>query len=353
MNSIITVVQCLALFLVAVATTTAGYTVTAEQSVSAAVPQPAAAALDEATVQGLYEGSFSENGNTERIEARLVACGKGTYKLFIRQPLEAKQQRIKAQLDGKAEGQAINLTGNTSAGPWSAVYRQGLLSGTGTIDASGKPGKFELRRVVRTSPTLGAAPPQGAIVLLDGKNFDALTKGRLRDGSEQQWQVGEDGGVLIPRGGMRTKAQFAGSFKLHVEFKCPLRPEARGQGRGNSGVYLPNGDEIQVLDSFGMTTYKGGGCGGLYAYKDPDAFDEFSLASAPPLQWQTFDIEYRVQQKDGKPMGKPRVTVWHNGIKIHDDVEVNHAAKVGGIFFQDHGNPVEYRNIWLLPLDGQ
>ena len=118
---------------------------------------------------------------------------------------------------------------------------------------------------------------------------------------------------------MNAKRRFDGSFKLHVEFKIPLMPEARGQGRGNSGVYLPNGDEIQVLDSFGMTTYKGGGCGGLYAYKDPDTFDEFSLASLPPLQWQTFDVEYRVEKKDGKPAGKPRVTVLHNGIKIHDN----------------------------------
>lgn len=326
---------------------------TAVAQAAAGAQQPAAPALEEATVQGLYEGVLTQDGNAEKIEARLVACGKGTYKLFIRQPLEVKQQRIKAELDGKAEGDSISFSGKTPAGAWAAVYRQGVLSGAGTLEGSSSQGKFELRRVVRNSPTLGAKPPEGAIILLDGKNFDAMTKGRLRDGSEQQWKVGADGGVLIPKGGMRTKAQFAGSFKLHVEFKCPLRPEARDQGRGNSGVYLPNGDEIQVLDSFGMTTYKGGGCGGLYAYKDPDAFDQFSLASAPPLQWQTFDIEYHVQQKDGKPIGKPRVTVWHNGIKIHDNVELNHPARVGGIFFQDHGNPVEYRNIWLLPLDTQ
>ena len=150
---------------------------------------------------------------------------------------------------------------------------------------------------------------------------------------------------------MNSKRQFDGSFKLHVEFKIPLMPDGTGQGRGNSGVYLPNGDEIQVLDSFGMTTYKGGGCGGLYAYKDPDAFDQFSLASLPPLEWQTYDIEYRVEKKDGKPAGKPRVTVLHNGIKIHDNVELQHDARAGGFHFQDHGNPVQYRNIWVLPLD--
>jgi hypothetical protein len=150
---------------------------------------------------------------------------------------------------------------------------------------------------------------------------------------------------------MNSKRQFAGSFKLHVEFRLPLMPAARDQGRANSGVYLPNGDEIQVLDSFGSTSYKGGGCGGLYAYKDPDAFDQFSLASLPPLQWQTYDVEYRVTQKDGKPTGKPRVTVLHNGIRIHDNVELERPARVGGLHFQDHGNPVQYRNIWVLPLE--
>ena len=104
-------------------------------------------------------------------------------------------------------------------------------------------------------------------------------------------------------------------------------PAAHSQGRGNSGVFLPNDDEIQVLDSFGEATYLGGGCGGTYAYKDPghDGVIEslkgkpqckFSLPSPPPLAWQTYDIEYRVQSQDGKPVGRPRVTVYHNGIKI-------------------------------------
>jgi len=98
-----------------------------------------------------------------------------------------------------------------------------------------------------------------------------------------------------------------------------------------------------VLDSFGDTTYPGGGCGGLYRYKDPDAFDTFSLASLPPLEWQTYDVEYRVQMQDGKPAGKPHVTVYHNGIKIHDNAELNKDAKKGPFHFQDHGNAVRFR----------
>ena len=203
-----------------------------------------------------------------------------------------------------------------------------------------------MKRVVRQSPTLGLKPPAGAIVLLDGKSFDEVTKG-----GQQEWKLVGDGAIQVPKGGMNSKRQFKGNIKLHVEFYLPLMPEARDQGRSNSGVYLPNGDEVQVLDSFGSPSYKGGGCGGLYAYKDPDVFDQFSLASLPPMQWQTYDIDYRVQKKDGKPTGKPRVTVVHNGIKIHDNAEPHNDARVGGLHFQDHGNPVCFRNIWVVSAD--
>jgi hypothetical protein len=108
-----------------------------------------------------------------------------------------------------------------------------------------------------------------------------------------------------------------------------------------------------VLDSFGAVTYLGGGCGGLYKYKNPDVMEPipslvgkkdatFNFASLPPLQWQAYDVEYRVQ-KGGK---KALMTAHHNGIKIHDKVELNH--KAGTFHFQDHGNPVRYRNIWVL-----
>jgi hypothetical protein len=81
--------------------------------------------------------------------------------------------------------------------------------------------------------------------------------------------------------------------------------------------------------------------------------NKFTLASLPPLTWQTYDIEYRVQRENGKYVGKPRVTVHHNGIKIHDNVTVRQDARKGGFHFQDHGNPVRYRNIWVLPVEEQ
>ena len=180
-----------------------------------------------------------------------------------------------------------------------------------------------------------------------------------------KFNLGDDGSIQVPGGGMTSKRSFEGSFDLHVEFMVPLMPSAHSQARGNSGVFLTNSDEIQVLDSFGDTTYVGGGCGGIYPYKDPDVMEvieslkgkgdcKFTLASYPPLAWQTYDVQYRVAMKDGKPEGKPRVTVWHNGIKIHDNFEIRGAAipysPKGKFHFQDHGNPVRFRNIWVLPV---
>ncbi len=290
------------------------------------------------SVQGIYEGIAKFAGGEHQVEARVVAWGQGTYKVYVR-PLLGEGNVAKVELDGKPDGDTLRFSGKAEEADWVASYADGAIRGT-----VGKDGKLELKRVVRQSPTLGAKPPAGAIVLLDGKTFDEVTKR-----GQQEWKLVEGGGIQVPNGGMNSKRQFNGNIKLHVEFNLPLMPEARDQGRSNSGVYLPNGDEVQVLDSFGSPSYKGGGCGGLYAYKDPDAFDRFSLASLPPLQWQTYDIEYRVQKKDGKPAGKPRVTILHNGVKIHDNAELRNDARVGGLHFQDHGNPVQFRNIWVVP----
>jgi hypothetical protein len=308
----------------------------------------AAAPTDEA-VQGIYEGTVKAGAGGQKAEARLVACGKGTYKLFLRLQITAKTVG-KIEFDGKAEGDGLAFRGKAGDVEWTAAWAaDGTVKGAG-----GQGGTLELKRIVRESPTLGAKPPAGAVALLGEKNYEGVTKKPPKDGKEQEWTPVDGGGIQVPKGGMNSKQTLGDiSFKLHVEFKCPLMPEARDQGRGNSGVFLPNGEEIQVLDSFGMTTYTGGCCGGLYKYKDPDLFDVFTLASLPPLQWQTYDIEYRVLKQGGKLTGKPRVTVFHNGIRIHNNFELQKDAKLGTIQFQDHGNAVHYRNIWVQPLEGK
>ena len=319
-----------------------------------------AAAPVEADVQGLYEGTCTSPAGAMKLEARVVAQGGGNYNVFIRQ-FRGQDNIARVELFATTAGDAVTLTGKAEGVDWKGEYAAGAIKGQ-----CGPGGAFQLRRVERKSPTLGKQPPQGAIVLLNGKDFSEM---RLANGAELdpgKLSPGKDGSIQVPRGGMNSKRIFAGSLDLHVEFLIPLMPEAHGQGRGNSGVFLPNRDEIQVLDSFGEVTYLGGGCGGTYAYKDPDTMEvieslkgnpqcKFSLASLPPLAWQTYDIEYRVGLKDDKPLGKPRVTVYHNGVKIHDQAELRSPPNVpesptGKLHFQDHGNPVRFRNIWVVPV---
>ncbi|MCX7825966.1 MAG: DUF1080 domain-containing protein [Verrucomicrobiae bacterium] len=298
----------------------------------------------DAKIQGLYEGTCKDARGAHKLEARVVAQGGGVYKVFIRQTLPDGKV---AKIDGIATTRGEKVSFKCVAGgvEWNGVYAHAAFTG-----GCGEGCTLHLKRVQRKPPTLGKKPPSGAIVLLGGKNpDDELVRRKAKDGTEPPWNpVAADGSMQITKGGWVSKRLFDGSFNLHVEFQVPFMPTEHGQKRGNSGVYLPNGDEIQVLDSFGDTTYLGGGCGGLYRYKDPDAFDTFSLASLPPLEWQTYDVEYRVS-----PGAKPHVTVYHNGIKIHDNVELKKDAKAGAFHFQDHGNPVRYRNIWVLPVVGK
>jgi len=305
-----------------------------------------AALPPEKDIQGMYAGTWTDaKGAKGTIEARVVALGDYAFKVYLYLKDEAGKQVRKVVADAKRQGDALPVQGGGC---------RGSIAG-GVLEATIEGGcKLQAKRFIPKSPTLGKKPPEGAIVLLDGKNFDEVVFARgNRSAPPSEWKPLPDGSIVVPKGGFRSKRAFSGSYDLHVEFMCNFKPKARSQGRGNSGVFLNCGQEIQVLDSFGMTTYKGGGCGGLYKWKNPDAFDEFSLASYPPLVWQTYDIEYRVPRgPDGRPL-KPRLTVYHNGIKIHENVELRRNDRRGQFFFQDHGNPIRYRNIWVLPLGGK
>ena len=207
------------------------------------------------------------------------------------------------------------------------------------------------KRVERKSPTLGQKPPAGAVVLFDGKDASAWKNGKI------------DNGLL--ESGTETSQSF-GSFKLHLEFRLPFKPETvpSSQDRGNSGVYTHNRYETQVLDSFGLDLDRKAWkespksdpkqwCGCLYKFKVAD-----TNMCLPPLTWQTYDIDFTAAEFDGdKKTKNARITVVHNGVKIHDDVELPKGTGAGGgrkeipkgpIVLQGHGNPVRYRNIWIV-----
>lgn len=222
------------------------------------------------------------------------------------------------------------------------------------------------KRVVRTSPTLGQKPPAGAVVLFDGGNLDAWKNGKK---SEE--------GLLCES--TQTVKTFK-NFTLHMEFRMPYKPGVppSSQDRGNSGVYIFNRYEVQLLDSFGLhffanthdekswaaafqseLGFKPGSnrnqfCASMYHSKTPDL-----NASYPPLEWQTYEITFRAPVLEGTTKKEnARITVVHNGVKVHDNVELKRGTGNGGnkpevmeesIYLQGHGNPVRFRNMWIVP----
>jgi hypothetical protein len=193
--------------------------------------------------------------------------------------------------------------------------------------------------------------PEGAVVLFDGKDLSGWVH---TDGRPATWKlVGEAMEVNVGSGDIQTEQTF-GDFQLHLEFWLPLMPEATSQARANSGVFLQGLYEIQVLDSYANETYEKGECGAIYGLRSPDV-----NAARPPEQWQTYDVTFRTALFDvaGEKAANARVTVLWNGVKIHDDVDVERPTaggtetdQPGPLRLQDHGNLVRYRNIWIVPL---
>lgn len=217
--------------------------------------------------------------------------------------------------------------------------------------ASALPAATTLADDKPSDKTLGAKPPEGAKVLL-GDSIDAWAKA---DGkSTAEWPV-SDGVATVGKGSIRSKDKF-GSARIHVEFNVPYMPDKTGQARGNSGVYLQGNYEVQVLDSYGLKS-KDNDCGGIYQQFAPSV-----NACKPPLQWQTYDITFHAAKREGdKVVKKARLTVVHNGVTIIDDKEISPTpggvkdvkeGEDGPIMLQDHGNEVQFRNIWVAPLEG-
>ncbi len=205
-----------------------------------------------------------------------------------------------------------------------------------------------LNKVERKSPTLGVKPPNSAVVLFDG------TKASLQKHWKNGARITADG---LLQQGAASRETFT-DFTLHLEFRTPFMPQARSQARGNSGVYYQGRYETQVLDSFGLEG-EDNECGGLYTVRAPNV-----NMCLPPLAWQTYDADFTAARWDaqGKKTANARITVLLNGVIVHQNAEIPYATRAapneesaapGPIYLQDHGNPVRYRNVWVLPRDAE
>jgi len=294
-----------------------------------AVIDPAKADAD-FLIQGEYAGEL----NKAKTGVQVIALGGGKFHAVLYPgglPGEGWAQPKKEECDGATADGITTFTHAT----WIAKIKDNVM----TVSATAGTELGQLKRIQRESPTLGAKPPEGAVVLFDGSNVEQFQKGAKMS----------DDKLLIQ--GVNSVKKF-GSCVLHVEFRLPYKPFARGQDRGNSGVYLQSRYETQVLDSFGLAG-KNNETGGIYSIKDPDLNMCF-----PPLAWQTYDIDFTAATWEGEKKTKDAMmSVKLNGVVVQNEVPLprnttaaplKESAAPGPLHLQDHGNPVRYRNIWLV-----
>ena len=169
---------------------------------------------------------------------------------------------------------------------------------------------------------------------------------------ECHWKLLENGAVEVRGGGLISKRTFK-DHQIHLEFRLPLMPDKRGQARANSGIYIQGRYEIQILDSYGLEG-RDNECGGIYKVAAPRV-----NMCAPPLTWQTYDILFHAPRFDaaGDKTEDARLSVAHNGVLIHEDLALpaptpggvgGEVSEPGGLYIQDHGNPVWFHNIWVI-----
>ena len=246
---------------------------------------------------GDYQGEWTLDNGADygSLVAQVIALGKGQYRANLNSQfndgwpplvsLEGRLEDAAAQFSGRGEfeGIVLDIEGAIKADKFAGKFKG--------RDEYGQEisGSFQMEKVIRLPPTLRAKPPAGAIVLFNGKNFDKWQHAGKRQGADSvQWRLLKGGAMEVKpgTGSIITKKKF-NDVKLHLEFRTPFMPEARGQGRGNSGVYLQGRYEVQILDSYGLEGLDNE-CGGIYRVGKP-----LVNMCAPPTQWQTYDITFR------------------------------------------------------------
>ena len=313
---------------------------------------------------GDWQGGWSQQDRVypPKIAAQIIPCADGAYQIRLFTELRKKAPEY-VVIKAKPNGDRLDF----QQGPWSGTIQGDRFTGRGSL--RGSEGSFEMKRAFYESPRLLVKPPQGALALFDGSSFDEWEM--LRRGGKTgpvTWKIDAGAMRIVPELGNHKIGASVGTrqtfrdFHLHIEFRLPLLPENTDQKRANSGVIIEEYAfyEVQVLDSYGLPGYYDE-CGAIYQIAPPKV-----NMCAMPLQWQSYDIIYHAPRFDraGNLAGRPRITINHNGELIHKDLDLPYpenavksrrqrpdSRKPGRIKLQDHGYPIEYRNIWIVDLD--
>jgi len=285
-------------------------------------------------LQGEYLGELIHDSKIKTFGAQVISKGDGKFVIkLMAGGLPGQEGFLKEEkpilLTALTENGKTNVQGKDYSG---YIEKEKLT----IINKEKK--SHTLNKVERKSPTLGKSPPSNSIILFDGKNAGEWNNGKLVENE-------------LLNNGVSSKKKFK-DFHLHLEFRLPFMPKASGQGRGNSGLYLQDRYEIQILDSFGLDG-KNNECGGVYTQYAPSV-----NACLPPLVWQTYDVDFKAAKYDenGKKISDAEATVFHNGIKIHENIKLKgptgggkpETKEPGSFQLQNHGNPVYFRNIWVI-----
>lgn len=320
---------------------------------------PAEAAVEPGDpFMGDWEGSWvTDTGEAGPIVAQVITLGNGRYRANLLPEFDQWYYSVPV-VGGQRSGTVVRFAGEIDPSNWGG---SGIIAVQGQIEGETFAGSFtgdavgtiEMKKVVRLSPTLDKEPPAGAVVLFDGQSLDQWEHRGKNQGKPVQWKLVDGAMEVVPGSGSIVSKKKFTDFELHVEFRTPFMPVSSGQKRGNSGVYLQGRYEVQVLDSYGLER-RDNECGGVYKVGAP-----LVNMCAPPMQWQTYDMTFHAPcfDEDGNKTENARLTVFHNGVKIHDNIEVpgptggsldQNVSEPGGVYLQDHGDRVQYRNIWVL-----